>query len=77
MIVSCQNSLGIGISEPPIINAFNVSGSSARAIGTDEVDISVSDTPANSALMNMRLLIASLCPKKALMRNILRARRAK
>jgi hypothetical protein len=51
MIVSCQNSLGVGIPEPPIINAFRGSAeSSACAIG----DMSAIGAQANSAMTSGR-----------------------
>jgi hypothetical protein len=52
------------MSEPPIINAVNgSSGSSARAIGSDDSRvISVIDAPTNSARMSERVVIAQLCP---------------
>jgi hypothetical protein len=50
MMLSCQNSLGVGMPEPPIINAFNGSaGSSAHADGAAVNAISVSEAPTSSA----------------------------
>ncbi len=48
-MVSCQNSLGVGIVVPPIINAFNGSSTllSARAVAAE--DINTIETPAKSA----------------------------
>jgi hypothetical protein len=58
MMPSCQNSLGVGIPEPPIINAVNASsGLSAREIGTENIDAHASNTieaPANSAMVKER-----------------------
>jgi hypothetical protein len=55
MMPFCQNSLGVGIPEPPIINAVNASsGSSAREVGAQIIDISaknVVETAANSAMI--------------------------
>jgi hypothetical protein len=64
-MVSCQNSLGVGIAVPPIINTVNgSSGSSARATGPDDSRvISVMDAPTNSAPKSARVVIAQLCPR--------------
>jgi hypothetical protein len=63
-MVSCQNSLGVGIAVPPIINTVNgSSGSSARATGPDDSTvISVIDAPTNSAAKSERVVIAQQCP---------------
>lgn len=41
MMVFCQNSLGVGMPDPPIINAS--SAESARETGTEDADISASN----------------------------------
>ncbi|MCV7331615.1 hypothetical protein [Mycobacterium cookii] len=46
MIVFCQNSLGVGTTVRPIISALSGSaGSSARAVGADDIDSRVIDAP--------------------------------
>ena len=58
MMVSCQNSLGVGMPVPPIINAFNgSSGLSAREMAIEVVDMSASnniEAPATRAMVSKR-----------------------